>query len=231
MDEQAGKALKVSIYVSEGSRHHGADAAASILDFLLYKGVAGATVLKGVAGFGGGHHLHAASTVEISDHLPVKIEFIESREKAEQLLPVLAQMCGSGMIEMQETTIFKSAHTTPQPVQPPVRKVEGKAKLLQIYIDERDQWRGKPLHQALVEALRANHMAGVTVYRAILGYGMHGEVHERGLLSHDASLMVSVIDTEERVRIFLGIVESMIGNGVAAISDVEVIRYGGPAGQ
>jgi PII-like signaling protein len=45
--------------------------------------VSGATVLKGVAGFGADHHLHSASSVEISDRLPLKIEFIESAEKVE----------------------------------------------------------------------------------------------------------------------------------------------------
>ncbi len=49
---KAGKALKVSIYVSEGSRHHGIPVSSSILDFLFYKGVSGATAVKGIAGFG-----------------------------------------------------------------------------------------------------------------------------------------------------------------------------------
>jgi PII-like signaling protein len=47
----AGKAVKVSIYLSEGSTHHGAATYSSILDFLFFRGVSGATVLKGIAGF------------------------------------------------------------------------------------------------------------------------------------------------------------------------------------
>jgi PII-like signaling protein len=46
----AGKAVKVSIYLSEGSKHHGVPTYSSILDFLFYRGVSGATVLKGIAG-------------------------------------------------------------------------------------------------------------------------------------------------------------------------------------
>ena len=75
----AGKAIKVSIYLSEGSTHHGVSTYSSILDFLFFRGVSGATVLKGVAGFGADHHIHSASSVEISDRLPLKIEFIETR--------------------------------------------------------------------------------------------------------------------------------------------------------
>ena len=92
----AGKAVKVSIYLSEGSTHHGVPTYSSILDFLFYRGVSGATVLKGVAGFGADHHMHSASIVEISDHMPLKIEFIESREKVDELLGKLEELAGSG---------------------------------------------------------------------------------------------------------------------------------------
>jgi len=103
----AGKALKVCIYLSEGSRRHGAASEASILDFLLHHGVSGASVFKGVAGFGVDHHLHSASFVELSDHLPVKIEFIETPEKVDELMGKLTELAGSGMIDVQETIIVK----------------------------------------------------------------------------------------------------------------------------
>jgi PII-like signaling protein len=63
-------------------------------------------VLKGVAGFGAAHRLHSAHILEISDHLPLKIEFIESREKVDAILPELEKRAGSGLIEVQETTII-----------------------------------------------------------------------------------------------------------------------------
>src|ERR1700761_9473231 len=106
---QAGKAVKVSIYLSEGSTHHGASTYSTILDYLFFRGVSGATVLKGVAGFGADHHIHSSGMIEISDHLPVKIEFIETREKIDELLGKLEEMAGSGMIELQETMVAKPA--------------------------------------------------------------------------------------------------------------------------
>jgi len=60
----------------------------------------------GVAGFGAAHRLHSAHILEISDHLPIQIEFIESREKTEAILPELEKLIGSGLIEMQETTVI-----------------------------------------------------------------------------------------------------------------------------
>ncbi len=222
--QQPGKALKVSIYVADGSTHHGVASASALLDFLFYRGVSGATVFKGVAGFGADHHLHTASLVDVSDRLPIKVEFIETPATVEQLLPRLKELCGTGMIEIQETTIVKAANSASPP--PPVHhKVEGKAKLLRIYIDETDKWHDKSLHQALVEALRANDIAGVTVYKAILGYGSGKHVHQRHVFSTGASLMLSVIDIEPKIRSFLPLLDKMMPNGLVVLSDVDVITY------
>ena len=225
----AGKAVKVSIYVSEGSTHHGAATYSSILDFLLYRGVAGATVTKGIAGFGSGHHMHTAGIVEISDHLPIKIEFTETREKVDELMPKLEELAGTGMIEIQETTVFKPAQSSKpmQPAPPSHLKIEGKAKLMRIYIGESDRWHGKPLHEALVEAMRANDIAGVTVYRGILGYGAHRRVHKDKPfhLSSDASIMLTVVDTEAKLQAFLPMVDQMVEEGLVVLSDVDIIKY------
>jgi PII-like signaling protein len=225
----AGKAVKVSIYLSEGSTHHGMSRYASILDFLFFRGVSGATVLKGVAGFGADHHLHTSSLVEISDHLPLKIEFIETREKVDELLGKLGEMAGSGMIEVQETTIAKPAEISKpkKPAPQPHVRIEGKAKMMRIFIGESDQWRDKPLYEGLVLAMRSHDLAGVTVYRGILGYGAHRRVHkEKPLhLSHDGSMMLSVVDTEEKLQSFLPIVDQMVFEGLVVLSDVDIVKY------
>ena len=106
---RSGKAVKVTLYLSEGAKHHGVPVYTSLLDFLFHSGVAGATVLKGVAGFGAAHRIHAAHILEISDHLPIKIEFIETRERVDGILPELEKRIGSGLIEIQETTIVVPA--------------------------------------------------------------------------------------------------------------------------
>jgi len=102
----SGNAVKVSIYLGDGAKHHGIPVYTSLLDFLFHNGVYGATVLKGVAGFGSTHRLHSAHILDISDHLPIKIEFIETREKVDAILPELEKRTGCGIIEMQETTVL-----------------------------------------------------------------------------------------------------------------------------
>lgn len=101
----SGKAVKVTLYLSDGAKHHGVPVYSSILDFLFHSGIAGATVVKGVAGFGAKHRLHSAHILEISDHLPIKIEFIETQEKVDAILPELEKRTGSGLIELQETAV------------------------------------------------------------------------------------------------------------------------------
>jgi len=224
----AGKAVKVTIYLSEGATQHGVPTYSRILDFLFYRGVCGATVLKGVAGFGADHHMHSSTIVEISDHLPLKIEFIESREKVNELLGKLEDLAGSGMIEIQETTIAKPAQPSKaKKIVPARQKIEGKARMMRIYIGESDRWKERPLYRALVEAMRANDIAGVTVYKGILGYGAHRRIHkDKPLhLSHDCSIMLSAIDTEEKLRAFLPLVEQMVEEGLIVFSDVEIVKY------
>ncbi|HUB18597.1 MAG TPA: DUF190 domain-containing protein [Acidobacteriaceae bacterium] len=223
-----GKALKVSVTVSEGARYHGASAFSSILDFLFYRGVSGATVMKGIAGFGADHHLHAASMVEVSDKLPIRIEFIETREKVTELLGKLEEMAGTGLIEVQETTVAKAPTLTKQKRPAPEHmKIEGKARLMRIYVGESDRWQDKPLHEALVHAMRANDIAGVTVYKGVLGYGAHRRVHKErpAHLSKDASIMLSAIDTEGKLQAFLPVVEQMVQEGLVVLSDVDIVKY------
>ncbi len=223
-----GKALKVSITVTDGARYHGASAYASILDFLFYRGVSGATVLKGIAGFGADNQLHSTNLVEVSDKLPIRIEFVETREKVTELLGKLEEMAGSGVIEVQETTVAKAPQLAKQKRPTPEHmKIEGKARLMRIYVGESDRWQDKPLHEALVHAMRANDIAGVTVYRGLLGYGAHRRVHKDkpAHLSKDASIMLSVVDTEDKLQAFLPVVDQMVQEGLVVMSDVDIVKY------
>ena len=93
--------------------------------------------------------------------------------------------------------------------------------MMRIYLSEEDRWSGKPLYKALVEAMRANDIAGVTVYRGILGYGAHRRVHKDKPLhsSHQGSVMLSAIDTAEKLQAFLPLVDQMVEEGLVVFSE------------
>jgi PII-like signaling protein len=103
-----GAAKKVTIYVGEDVRHHGESLYLAILNYLFSHGVSGATVSKGVAGFGADHHLHTARILEMSENLPIKIEFVEMPGTLDALLPELLKMVDEGLVDVQDTTILKA---------------------------------------------------------------------------------------------------------------------------
>lgn len=226
----AGAAKKVCIYVGEDQQYHGHSVYAAILDFLFYRGVSGATIVRGIAGFGADHHIHTTRLVELADNLPVKIEFVESSERVQELMPKLQELAGTGLIEVQDTTVVKPAQTSKRHAEPkavhPLKR-EGKAKLMRIFFGENDKWHDRPLQDALVEALRANDIAGVTVYRGILGYGANRRIHKDKTLglSHDRPIMMAVIDTEAKLTAFTPVLDEMLQQGLVVLSDVDVIKY------
>jgi len=228
---KAGPAKKVTIYVGEDHQYHGHSLYSAILDFLFYHQVSGANVFRGMAGFGADHHMHSTRILRLTENLPVKIEFIESAEKVEKLLPKLQEMAGTGLIEVMDTLVAKPAEVEkkagPREEQPQALKSEGKAKLMRIYVGENDKWHEKPLYRAIVESMRANDIAGVTVYQGILGYGANRRIHKGSSmgLSHDRPMMLSVIDTEEKLRKMMPLLDEMVTQGLVVLSDVDIIKY------
>jgi PII-like signaling protein len=226
----AGPAKKVTIYVGEEHKHHGQSLYAAILDFLFYRGISGASVVRGIAGFGADHHLHTDRLEVLSQDLPIKIEFIESAAKVDEVLPKLRQLAGSGLIEIQDTTVVKAAETSAQrdaELAMPALKREGKAKLMRIFIGENDKWHDKPLYKALLESMRTNDIAGATIYQGILGYGANRRIHKDTALhlSHDRPIMISVVETEEKLQTYFPLLDEMVQQGLVVLSDVDVIKY------
>ena len=100
-------------------------------------------------------------------------------------------------------------------------------RMLRIHFGESDRWQGKPLHEAIVAKCRELGLAGAIVYRGIEGYGTSTRIRHAShwVLSRDAPIMVSVVDTEEQIAKLLPHLDGMVGEGVIAISPVQVTRY------
>ena len=105
----------------------------------------------------------------------------------------------------------------------------GPAKLVRVHFGEDDRWHGKPLYEAIVEEARRHDLAGATVYRGIEGYGASSRIHRQQLLtSSDLPIVLCLIDTADKIERFLPTLQSMVQEGLVAISDVDVIRYTHP---
>ncbi len=222
-----GPAKKVTIFLNEDARHHLTPLHDAILTYLLRKGVAGATSTRAFAGFGAHQTLHTPQVEVLAQHLPVRIEFIESPAKVDEVLPTLYEMVADGLIEVQDTTVVKHARksTHAEPKLPHTRQ-EGPAKILRVFLGEADQWHGEPLYGAIVKKLRMLDIAGATVYRGILGYGAKGHEHKQSFLhvSRDLPIMISVIDTAEKIAAAAQAVEEMLEDGLIVVSGADIVR-------
>jgi PII-like signaling protein len=236
-----GAAKKVTIYLNGDTRHHVELLWNVIFSFLKQKQISGATVIRGDLGFGSHGQVHDTNSEYAGEHLPMKIEFIETPERVDELLPFLYDMVTDGLIEVQDTTIVKDADTgrtepsttvveqtlQSQPERNPLRDfAAGPAKLVRIYLGESDKFAGEPLYEAIVKKLRMLDFAGATVYRGILGYGVKRHTHKSGRLhfSRDLPIMISVVERTARLDELISVVTDMLQDGLVVVSDVEMYR-------
>jgi PII-like signaling protein len=229
-----GTAKKVTIFVNEDTQEHFSSLYERILVFLMHKGVSGATATRALAGFGGHRVLHTPKIEVLAEHLPIRIEFIDTVEKVNELLPTLYDMVTDGLIEVQDTTVVKIAmkeKRRPEPKQPHERKA-GKAKLMRIFMGEADRWHDEPLYDAIVKRLRMMDISGATVYRGILGYGVKGHTHKQNLLhTADLPVIIAVVEAEQKLSLAAEAVEEMLQDGLIVVSDVDIVRLIHPHSQ
>jgi len=222
-----GPAKKVTIFVNEDTQHHMMALHDSIMTFLMHKGVSGATATRAYSGFGSHHQMHTPKIEVLAQHLPIRIEFIETPEKVEEILPTLYEMVSDGLIEVQDTTVVKFAHKPAKPgPKTPHEQQKAPARLLRVFLGEADKWHGEPLYDAIVNKLRMMDIAGATVYRGILGYGAKGHEHKRSFFHpmRDLPIMLSIIDSPEKVAAAAEVIEDMLQDGLIVTSDVEMVR-------
>jgi PII-like signaling protein len=223
-----GPAKKVTIYINEDTQHHMKALHDSIMTFLMHKGVSGATATRAFSGFGSHQLLHTPKIEVLSYSLPIRIEFVETAEKVDEVLPTLYEMVTDGLIEVQDTTVMKRVRKPahPEPNKLPHDRRQGRATMLRVFLGEADRWHGEPLYDAIVKKLRMMEISGATVYRGILGYGAKGHEHKRSFLhpTRDLPVMISVIDTPEKIAAAAEAIEAMLEDGLIVTSDVEMVR-------
>ena len=102
------------------------------------------------------------------------------------------------------------------------------AVLLRIYTEEGKRDRAKPLYEQIVMKARAAKLAGATVLRGPMGYGLHAVVHTAKILDLSAKLplVIEIVDSEEKIRGFLTELDGMENLGLVTLEKVEVVHYG-----
>lgn len=224
-----GPAKKLTIYLDETDKFHGKLVYEVLLDIFFKKKIMGVSVFRGIAGYGSDGVFHTAKMLELSTSMPVKIEAVESEEMINRVLPDVYHVVEKGMVEVTDTNVVKCCPTMEEKQREKGEhmKLEGKAKMLRIIISEDDKWEGEPLYEAIIKRLIMNDIAGATVYKAIAGYGPHKRYHKKKTLTVHGELpiLITIMDTEEKINKVIPILDDMIGEGIVVLSDVNVIKY------
>jgi PII-like signaling protein len=93
------------IFIGESDTHEGQPLYQAIVLTLRREGLAGATVLRGIEGFGKSSRLHTAHVLRLSEDLPIVIECVDTAEKIEGILPKLDTMIGDGLVTMERVEV------------------------------------------------------------------------------------------------------------------------------
>jgi PII-like signaling protein len=101
-----GERTLMRIHIGESDKWHGKPLHEAIVGLLRKQGLSGATVLRGVAGYGGTSVYHTDKLLRLSQDLPIIVEVIESQENVEKILPRLDEMVEGGLITLEKVRVI-----------------------------------------------------------------------------------------------------------------------------
>ena len=105
-----GQAKELRIYIGESDQYEGRPSYQAIVAMARELGLAGATVARGIEGFGANSRIHTSSILRLSQDLPVVVVIVDSEEYIGKLLPHLHEMVGEGLITIHDVEIIKYTH-------------------------------------------------------------------------------------------------------------------------
>jgi PII-like signaling protein len=108
-----GTQVLVRIFVGESDRWHHQALHVALLERLRREGFAGATVTRGIAGFGAHSVIHTAHILQLSEDLPVVIEVVDSEAEVERLKPILDEMVTEGLVTIEKVTVLRYSPGNP----------------------------------------------------------------------------------------------------------------------
>lgn len=209
------------------------------------EGLSGATVLKGIMGYGS-HGAIEASAWTLTEHVPVIVELVDSGERIIHFLNVsLKEHWMSGMATLERAAIMRYTHrasaseplelfkmlqplsTLPQIEPRDHMTTNTDGILLRVFIGEADRHEHQPLYEAILRKARELGLSGGTVLRGIEGFGANSVVHRASLLemSTDLPILVELVDTEAKIKLLLPHLETMVKEGMITMEYVVILMY------
>ena len=110
-----GEALLLRIFIGESDRWEGKPLYQAIVLKAREEGLAGATVLRGLEGFGANSRIHTARILRLSEDLPIVVELVDQEDRIRRILPVLEQMVTEGLITLEKVQVITYRHNAGRP--------------------------------------------------------------------------------------------------------------------
>ncbi len=111
----SGQGRELRVYVGESDRYKSRPLCQAIVEMFKAEGLAGATVMRGVVGFGANSRIHTASILRLSEDLPMVVVAVDSQEYINRVLPRLDEMVTEGLITIHDVEVVKYTHSQREP--------------------------------------------------------------------------------------------------------------------
>ncbi|GEM88803.1 DUF190 domain-containing protein [Oceanithermus desulfurans] len=102
-----GTAVLARVFLGESDKVHGRPAYAAIVEEARRRGIRGATVLRGIMGFGAGSRIHSAAILRLSEDLPIVVELVDEEARIRGFLPWLGEVLGGGLVTLEKVEVVR----------------------------------------------------------------------------------------------------------------------------
>ncbi len=107
VQEFSGRHILMRIYIGESDKYEGKPAYQAIVEVLRREKIRGATVLRGIMGYGAHSHPHTMNILRLSQDLPIVIEIVDSQENLVRVMPQIAKIAASGLITSEQVDVLR----------------------------------------------------------------------------------------------------------------------------
>jgi len=107
---QIPDAQRLRIFIGETDRHQGRLLSEVIVETARREGLAGATVLRGIMGYGANSCVHSSKILRLSEGMPVVVEIVDAKEKIDDFLPLLDSMIQEGLVTRDDVQVVLYRH-------------------------------------------------------------------------------------------------------------------------
>jgi hypothetical protein len=241
-----GERVLLRVYLQSADRSPHTPTYERIVRAAREEGMAGATTLRGILGLGA-HGTIERSVWSLTEHVPVIVEIVDSADKISAFIQhTLDRLMLHGLATLERANVMMYRHrndsepnrlnlgallkplsTVPRIQTREHMKSNDDGVLLRVFIGQSDQYQGQPLYKAIVEKAKDLQLAGATVLRGSEGFGAHSIVHESKLLemSRNLPIVVEVVDTEDKIKLLLPSLETMVQEGMITMEYVVMLMY------